>query len=62
MSQELTYHDAFLKLEELVAELESGNIQLDELSIKVKEAQGLIAICETKLRSIETDVEDAGKV
>jgi exodeoxyribonuclease VII small subunit len=59
MKNELTYSEAFLQLSELVAELEDGNIQLDQLSIKVKQANELIAICENKLRVIETEVKDA---
>lgn len=59
MKNELTYSEAFLKLEELVEQLEDGNIQLDNLSVKVKQANDLISICEAKLRNIETEIEDA---
>ena len=59
MKNELTYSEAFLKLEELVEQLEDGNIQLDELSAKVKQADDLILICEFKLRSIVTEIEEA---
>ena len=59
MKNELTYSEAFLKLEELVEQLEDGNIQLDELSAKVKQADDLILICEFKLRSIVTAIEEA---
>lgn len=59
MKNELTYSEAFLKLEELVEQLEDGNIQLDQLSVKVKQANDLISICEFKLRNIETEIEDA---
>lgn len=56
MKKDLTYSAAFTKLEELVGELEDGNIQLEELSTKVKQANELIVICENKLRKIEVDV------
>jgi exodeoxyribonuclease VII small subunit len=59
MKKELNYSDAFSKLEELVEELEEGNIPLDKLTPKVKQANELITICETKLRKIETEVNDA---
>lgn len=55
----LTYSEAFTKLEELVDELEDGNIQLDMLTEKIKEANELIAVCEAKLRTVEADVNDA---
>jgi len=61
MAKELTYDAAFSKLEELVEQLEDGNIQLDKLTAKVKQANELIAVCETKLRSIEKEVEEVAK-
>ena len=59
MSADLTYSEAFEKLKMLVAELEEGDIQLDKLPEKVKEANELIAICETKLRGIDQQVKEA---
>lgn len=61
MKNELTYSEAFSKLENFVEQLEHGNIQLDKLSAKVKKANELIAICETKLRNIETEIKEASK-
>lgn len=57
MKNELTYSEAFLKLVAIVEQFEEGDIQLDKLSMKVKQANELIAICDTKLRDIETDIE-----
>ena len=57
MKKALTYNTAFEKLEELIEELEYGDIQLDKLSDKVKQANDLIKICETKLRNAEKEVE-----
>ena len=56
MKKDLTYNEAFTKLEELVGELEDGNIQLEELAAKVHHANELIVICESKLRKIEEEV------
>lgn len=61
MKKELNYSEAFSKLEELVEQLEDGNIQLDKLTEKVKQANELIAICESKLRDIDKDVKEAAK-
>jgi exodeoxyribonuclease VII small subunit len=61
MGKELTYSEAFVKLEELVAQLEEGDIQLNKLTAKVKQANELIAICEGKLRTIETEVNEVAK-
>ena len=61
MKTELTYSDAYAKLEDLVEQLEDGGIQLDQLAEKVKQANELIAICENKLRTIEREVKDASE-
>ena len=42
MKKALTYNKAFEKLEELIEEFEHGDIQLDKLSDKVKQANELI--------------------
>jgi exodeoxyribonuclease VII small subunit len=56
MKRELTYREAYSELEGLVAEIESDNIQLENLADKVKQANELIAFCEQKLRNIEKEV------
>jgi exodeoxyribonuclease VII small subunit len=61
MTTDLTYSDAYAKLEELVAQLEDGNIPLDELSLKVKQANELVSICENKLRNIQAEVNETIK-
>jgi exodeoxyribonuclease VII small subunit len=57
MKNDLTYKEAFSKLEELVGQLEDGDIQLDKLSEKVIQANELIAVCENKLRGIDKEVK-----
>ena len=59
MKTDLTYNEAFSKLEELLEQLEDGNIQLDELAAKVKQANELILICETKLRNVNKEIDEA---
>ena len=56
MSKEQTYSDAFAELQQIVADIEDGEISVDELSEKVKRASELIAICKKKLSSTEEDV------
>ena len=57
MKNNLTFDKAFAELEKLVEQIEDENIQLDTLAEKVKEANELIKYCETRLRSIATDIE-----
>jgi exodeoxyribonuclease VII small subunit len=53
---ELNYTAAFEELQQIVRDMEAGEISVDELSIKVKRAAELIAICKNKLTSTEEDV------
>jgi exodeoxyribonuclease VII small subunit len=50
------YTDSFNELQNIVTEIEKGEISVDELSEKVKRAAELIKICKTKLTSTEEDV------
>lgn len=55
----LTYNQAYSELTKLVDQIEDDKIQLDTLAEKVKQAKELIDYCETRLRTIEKDVESA---
>ena len=56
MEEEINYTLAFEELQQIVEEIEEGEITVDELSIKVKRAAELIKICKLKLTSTEEDV------
>jgi len=56
MSKETKYDDAFNELQQIVADLEDGEISVDELSSKIKRASELIHLCKKKLTSTEEDV------
>lgn len=56
MKNELTYNEAFAGLEVLVGQLEEGDIALEQLAAKIKEANGLIEICENKLRKTGAEI------
>ena len=56
MNEEPNYAEAFEELQALVAEIEDGQISVDDLSEKVKRAAVLIKICKSKLTSTEEDV------
>jgi exodeoxyribonuclease VII small subunit len=56
MSKTPNYTEAFEELQEIVAEIENGEITVDELSEKVKRAAVLIKICKDKLAATEGDV------
>ncbi len=56
MEKKTSYTDAINELEELVIEIETGDISVDELSKKVKRAARLIKICKNKLTTTEEEV------
>ncbi len=53
---EINYTEAFNELQQIVTEIELGEISVDELSDKVKRAALLIRICKNKLSATEGDV------
>jgi exodeoxyribonuclease VII small subunit len=53
----MTYQDAYNELQEIVSEIEAGEIGIDEISQKVKRASELIEICKAKLFQTEQDVD-----
>lgn len=56
MNAQPNYAQAFEELQQIVSEIEEGQISVDELSEKVKRAAYLISICKAKLSSTEEDV------
>ena len=56
MKDQPNYAQAFEELQQIVSEIEEGQITVDELSEKVKRAALLISICKTKLSTTEEDV------
>jgi exodeoxyribonuclease VII small subunit len=56
MSEQINYTSAFEELQQIVSDIENGEISVDELSEKVKRAAQLIKICKNKLTSTEEDV------
>lgn len=57
MELKYTYNDAFHELQQIVSEIESGEINVDDLAEKISRASELIAICKAKLTASEEDVE-----
>jgi exodeoxyribonuclease VII small subunit len=51
-----TYTSAFEELQQIVRDMEDGEITVDELAVKVKRAAQLIQFCKQKLVTTEGDV------
>lgn len=55
----LTYTEASSELEEILTEIESGEADVDELSMRVERAAALIQLCRDKLTRTEMQVTKA---
>ena len=53
----LTYETAMERLEALAREMEAGNVAIDQLATKLKEAQQLLAFCKDKLTKADAEVQ-----
>lgn len=55
--KELTYKSAKDELEQIVAAIESGELDVDALTQKVKRASELIAFCKGKLTQTDEELQ-----
>ena len=55
--KEETYNEAIEKLRKIVAEIENGDLDVDILSEKVKEATRLIKLCKEKRYKVDEEVK-----
>ena len=53
----MKYTEAYAELQRLVREMESGQIEVDQLGAQVKRATELVAACRAVLTETETDVQ-----
>ncbi|MFP4063910.1 MAG: exodeoxyribonuclease VII small subunit [Bacteroidales bacterium] len=58
MTDKPTYTEAFRELQDIVTDIEEGQIDVDVLSEKVKRATELIRICKEKLHNTNEDVQE----
>ncbi len=56
MSKKVSYSEAIIELDEIVSKIENEEVNVDELSVKVKRAAELITICKDKLYNTEEEV------
>jgi exodeoxyribonuclease VII small subunit len=53
----LSYNEAIAEIQEILQEVEIGEIELDQLSIKLKRASELLTFCKNKLKKTDEDIE-----
>ncbi len=54
---EVKYSKSLKRLEEIIEKIESEEIDVDELSVSVKEAVTLIKTCKSKIEKAELEVK-----
>ena len=57
MSKDHTYNEAILEIEEILQKIESGELDVDELTDKVKRVAYLLETCKKKLKSTESEIQ-----
>jgi len=57
MDKKLTYNESIERLRAIVSNIEKGELDIDELSEKVKEANQLIKVCKEKLTKADEEIK-----
>ncbi|MBI4308911.1 MAG: exodeoxyribonuclease VII small subunit [Candidatus Omnitrophica bacterium] len=57
MSDEIKYREAVEQLDEIIAQIENDDIDVDELGQRVKEAVNLLRLCKAKIDKAELEVK-----
>ena len=57
MDKKFNYTQAMQRLEEIVAKIESGEMDIDSLTDNLKEAKELVNFCKEKLTKVENEVK-----
>ncbi len=59
--KEFLFNDAVKEIEEILRNIETGNLDVDKLSDEVKRASELIKQCQKKLRTTEEEINSIFK-
>ena len=57
MDKDLKYGNAISRLEEIMSDIQKGNLDVDVLNEKITEAKTLIAFCRERLYKVDEDVK-----
>lgn len=59
--KEFSFNEAVIEIEDILKNIESGELDVDKLSVEVKRASDLIKQCQKKLRSTEDEINSIFK-
>ena len=55
--ENIKYEEAVSQLEQIVANLEEGELNIDDLSSELKKAQKLITLCKQRLTKTDEEIQ-----
>jgi len=55
--KDLSYSEAIATIDEILQQIETGELDVDELAEKVKQASELLKLCKSKLFKTEKEIE-----
>jgi exodeoxyribonuclease VII small subunit len=59
--KKMSYDSAYAELQQIVTALQQNEISIDHLAEKVQRANELVAFCQTKLREVESSIQNQSK-
>jgi exodeoxyribonuclease VII small subunit len=59
--KEFSFNDAVIEIEKILHNIESGDLDIDKLSVEVKRASELIKECQKKLKNTEDEINSIFK-
>lgn len=59
--KEFSFNQAMIDIEDILRKIESGDLDVDRLSVEVKRASELIRECQKKLKSTEEEINNIFK-
>jgi exodeoxyribonuclease VII small subunit len=59
--KEFSFNEAVIEIEDILRNIENGDLDIDKLSVEVKRASELIRQCQKKLRSTEEEINSIFK-
>ena len=59
--REFSFSEAVVEIEEILKKIETGELDVDRLSVEVKRASELIRQCQKKLRTTEDEINSIFK-
>ncbi|MFV0345308.1 MAG: exodeoxyribonuclease VII small subunit [Bacteroidales bacterium] len=57
MKKDISYSEVLEQIEEILSQIENGELDVDQIAEQVKKASNLFKICQSKLKGAQDEVE-----